>query len=78
MDKGVIVALDSPSALKAQLGGDILRLEIEGSVEMFLKEVNGLDGINRIAVEDHMVSLSVNYGESFVPKAFERWLVKLV
>ncbi len=71
MDKGVIVALDSPSELKAQLGGDILRLEIDGSVEKFLEEVNGLDGINRIAVEDHIVSLSVHHGESFVPKAFE-------
>jgi ABC-2 type transport system ATP-binding protein len=71
MDKGAIVALDSPSTLKAQLGGDIVRLEIEGSVDSFLQHVNGLDAINRIAVEDNRVSLYVSHGESFVPKAFE-------
>ncbi len=65
MDKGKIVAIDSPVNLKNTIGADIIRLEITGEYEIdifknfdFIKDIKKLNGL---------VNLSVTEGESKIP-----------
>jgi ABC-2 type transport system ATP-binding protein len=68
MDQGQIVALDTPEALKAEVGADRVRIETdddEAAIEA-LREQFGIDA--RIA--EHAVIFSVPGGEEFVPRLF--------
>jgi ABC-2 type transport system ATP-binding protein len=68
MDQGEIVALDTPEALKAQVGADRVRIETdddEAALEA-LREQFGIEA--RIA--EHAVMFSVPGGEEFVPRLF--------
>ncbi|HKX82156.1 MAG TPA: ATP-binding cassette domain-containing protein [Nitrososphaera sp.] len=66
IDKGKIIALDSPSALKAGLGGDIIRIktsdpgahEIASGLE-FVRKVEQVNGYLVLAVEDAKKALPV-------------------
>jgi ABC-2 type transport system ATP-binding protein len=71
IDHGGIVAMDSPEGLKAQLGGEVLELELSDMQEDFLASLEQLDDVGDITVEDGKLSLTVKNGESFVPRVFE-------
>jgi ABC-2 type transport system ATP-binding protein len=71
IDRGGIVALDSPDGLKAQLGGEVLELESSDMREDFLVALEQSDDVGDISVEEGKLSLTVKNGESFVPKVFE-------
>ncbi|HKX82505.1 MAG TPA: ATP-binding cassette domain-containing protein [Nitrososphaera sp.] len=66
IDKGKIIALDSPSALKAGLGGDIIRIKtsdpgahkIASGLE-FVRKVEQVNGYLVLAVEDAKKALPV-------------------
>jgi ABC-2 type transport system ATP-binding protein len=68
MDQGQIVALDSPEALKAQVGADRIRIETDdndAAIEA-LREHFGIDA----RVAEGAVMFNVPGGEEFVPRLF--------
>lgn len=71
IDRGEIVALDSPEALKASLGGDVLELDVAYPSELFLEHLKTLDDVDNISMQDGKVVLTVKNGESFIPRIFE-------
>jgi ABC-2 type transport system ATP-binding protein len=71
MDRGGIVAMDSPEGLKAGLGGEILEVEASEARDDFLAGLEKSDDVGNISVEDGKLVLTVRNGESFVPKVFE-------
>lgn len=71
IDKGEIVAMDSPEGLKAGLGGDVLELEVAQSDQEFANKLLAMDEVHHIGIEDHRIVLTVNHGESVIPKIFE-------
>lgn len=70
IDRGGIVAMDSPAGLKAGLGGEILEVEVSDTPEDFLKGLEQSDDVGHISIEEGRLVLSVKNGESFVPKVF--------
>ncbi len=63
MDHGQFVALDTPSALKDILGGDVVSLELEGDTVPFLDALSGLDWIKRSKLREDVLSLTMEKGE---------------
>jgi len=68
MDHGEIVALDSPGALKEQVGADRIRIETDddGAAIEALGERFGLEA----AISEGAVTIAVPDGEQFVPRLF--------
>jgi ABC-2 type transport system ATP-binding protein len=68
MDHGEIVALDSPDALKQQVGADRIRIETvdDGAAIAALEERFGLEA----QISEGAVSFAVPHGEQFVPRLF--------
>ena len=71
IDRGEIVALDSPDALKASLGGDVLELDIADPDPAFIEQLKNLEEVDHISSQDGKVALTVKNGESFIPRIFE-------
>jgi len=71
IDRGDIVALDTPQALKERLGGDLLELEINRLQPAFIDRLEAVEDVIQISVVDNLVSLTVSRGESFIPRCFE-------
>lgn len=69
MDAGQIVAIDSPSALKAQVGQDtvLIGTSDDASALSLLKAEFDIDA----KIDDGLVRFAVPDGEQFVPKLFE-------
>lgn len=68
MDRGKIVAMDSPSKLKDILGGDVVSLEIEGNVETLRKRLSDLEWIKTMTTHNHHLSLTMEKGERRIPE----------
>ncbi|HWF35282.1 MAG TPA: ATP-binding cassette domain-containing protein [Solirubrobacteraceae bacterium] len=68
MDQGVIVALDSPEALKAQVGADRIRIETEDDAAAIasLRERFGIEA----GISEGAVTFRIPSGEEFVPRLF--------
>ncbi|HWF72204.1 MAG TPA: ATP-binding cassette domain-containing protein [Solirubrobacteraceae bacterium] len=68
MDQGVIVALDSPEALKAQVGADRIRIETENDEAAIasLRERFAIDAV----ISEGAVTFGIPSGEEFVPRLF--------
>ena len=68
MDQGEIVALDTPAALKAQVGADRIRIETTDNEAAIaaLQETFGLDA----TVSEGAVTFYVEEGAQFVPRLF--------
>ncbi|MDQ6804432.1 MAG: ATP-binding cassette domain-containing protein [Actinomycetota bacterium] len=68
MDQGVIVALDSPDALKAQVGADRIRIETEDDQAAIasLRERFEIEAV----ISEGAVTFRIPSGESFVPRLF--------
>jgi ABC-2 type transport system ATP-binding protein len=71
IDRGAIVALDTPEALKAGLGGDVISLQADTPPDAFIEGLRALEGSETISYADGIVTLTVKNGESFAPRAFE-------
>ncbi len=71
MDRGELVALDTPEALKASVGADrvVLGTADDEAALTVLRERFGVDA--RIA--EGAVTFHVEAGEAFVPRLFEEW-----
>ncbi|HEX9934530.1 MAG TPA: ATP-binding cassette domain-containing protein, partial [bacterium] len=68
MDKGVIVALDSPASLKNLIGADVLELETDGGD---CGAFDGLDFVKKTVKHQNRISLSVVNGERKIPSLLE-------
>jgi ABC-2 type transport system ATP-binding protein len=68
MDQGVIVALDSPEALKAQVGADRIRIETEDDQAAIasLQERFEIEAV----ISEGAVTFRIPSGEEFVPRLF--------
>jgi ABC-2 type transport system ATP-binding protein len=68
MDQGQIVALDTPAALKAQVGADRVRIETEDDDAAIaaLRDRFGLDA----TMAEGLVTIAVENGGGFVPRLF--------
>ncbi|MCZ7357597.1 MAG: ATP-binding cassette domain-containing protein [Candidatus Methanoperedens sp.] len=69
IDHGEIVALDTPTALKSGLGGDVIILEIEKQEDMArLCDIYSRNGCaNIISKKNHEVFITVENGEHQIP-----------
>ncbi|QGH33741.1 ATP-binding cassette domain-containing protein [Gracilibacillus salitolerans] len=65
MDQGEIIAIDSPTALKDQLGGDIIELSTEDN-QAALKEIEEKMGTVEVKVEDDTIHLKVASSDAFI------------
>lgn len=71
IDRGEIVALDSPQNLKARLGGDVLLLDISEPNPEFVAKLKENEELRSVSIKDGELILTVSRGESFVPRVFE-------
>ncbi len=71
IDRGKIVAMDTPERLKESLGGDLLELSTPEPTSEFLERLRTLEDLKNISVQDGKVILTVKNGESVIPKVFE-------
>ena len=65
MDQGVIVALDTPAALKAQVGADRIKIETEDD-DAALEALRGYDATR----SEGGIAFYVDNGAQFVPQLF--------
>ena len=63
IDKGRIVALDTPKGLKARLGGDIIRIKTRNDPD----KIRQLDFVHKIEHNDGFLILSVNNAKRDLP-----------
>ena len=70
IDRGRIVAIDTPSALKASIGADVVTVETadDGVARSQIAASLGIEG----EVTEHGLRLHVPDGEAFVPELFTR------
>jgi ABC-2 type transport system ATP-binding protein len=70
IDHGLIVAIDTPEALKASIGKDRVQISTadDQAAIRALDEMFGLEA----AVHESLVTFSVESGEHFVPQLFAR------
>lgn len=71
IDQGEIVAMGSPAELKAGLGGDVLEIDVADLSPEFVEQLKGHEDLQNISVQDGRLTLTVDSGESFVPRTFE-------
>jgi ABC-2 type transport system ATP-binding protein len=71
IDRGKIVAMDTPEGLKESLGGDLLELTTPDPKTEFLERLRALEDLKNISAQEGTVLLTVKNGESVIPKVFE-------
>lgn len=75
IDHGKIVALDTPTNLKKQVGGDIIRMKAEGKQN--LKEELERRYKREVKDEDGALQMEVIDGEKFMPRLFNELDAKI-
>jgi ABC-2 type transport system ATP-binding protein len=72
IDHGKIVALDSPAALKASLGGDIIDIQVNGgSGDRLAAALRGIPSVREIRPLDGGYRLTVLDGEETAPRVLD-------
>ncbi len=71
IDRGQIVAMDSPEGLKESLGGDLLELATSDPKPEFLQSVREHEDVKRISTQDGKIKLTVRNGESLIPRILQ-------
>ncbi len=69
IDKGKIIALDTPSRLKALIGGDIVKLKTKVGVD--IRSLRNLDFVSKIEFVDGYVLLKVDDARKNLPAILE-------
>jgi ABC-2 type transport system ATP-binding protein len=69
LDRGVLVAVDTPDALKAQVGGDVLSLE-SATPDVLADTIRQRFGLE-VVIADGRVRLERRNGHAFVPELVE-------
>ncbi|MEW6533620.1 MAG: ATP-binding cassette domain-containing protein [Thermodesulfobacteriota bacterium] len=68
IDHGRIIALDTPEAMKADLGGDLLELGIANPDPQFLETIRKIPEVAQVSVQEDKLMVAVENGESFIPR----------
>ncbi|MCX6817305.1 MAG: ATP-binding cassette domain-containing protein [Candidatus Aenigmarchaeota archaeon] len=68
IDRGKIIALDTPKKLKDVLGGDVVCLRIEGSTGKYMKFVKTLKWIKNHKMREGELCLTMDHGEKRIPE----------
>jgi ABC-2 type transport system ATP-binding protein len=72
MDRGVILALDTPDALKRTVGGDtIVRIVADGDTAALATEMRSLEGVTDTLVMDGTVQLTATGAEGLLPRVLD-------
>jgi ABC-2 type transport system ATP-binding protein len=71
IDKGKIVALDTPKKLKASLGGDVVRLRMPDCDEACQEALRDVPGVSTVRPEEAGLILSVDEGASTIPRIID-------
>jgi ABC-2 type transport system ATP-binding protein len=76
IDRGRIIALDTPDKLKDALGGDVVTLKAEDSdaAALELKEKYGLSPV----IQNGAITFSIPQGEKFLPKLMETFQSRIL
>ena len=69
IDRGKIVALDTPANLKKNIGGDIIRMKSEEKEEL-RKEIKEKYNLEAKDGEDDMIQIEVENADTFMPRLF--------
>jgi ABC-2 type transport system ATP-binding protein len=70
IDRGKIVALDTPTALKRSVGGDIIDLIVDGTAD-FSEAIRQADGVLDVKREDMDYRIKAVKGEGSIPKVLQ-------
>ncbi len=70
IDQGRIVALDTPAALMASLGGDTLNLVVSTASEVFIHSLRKLEEVRSVVCEANRLRVRAAVGESVLPRIF--------
>ncbi|MCA1813471.1 MAG: ATP-binding cassette domain-containing protein, partial [Halobacteriales archaeon] len=69
IDKGRIVALGTPGALKAELGGDSVQLRLGAPAEPgFLDDLRAMPGVSAVARTDEGATLAASRADEAIPR----------
>lgn len=68
IDKGKIVAMDSPAKLKKIIGGDVISMKIKNPD---LEEIKKLDFVKKIKEKDGIISLTVTDANKHLPQILQ-------
>jgi ABC-2 type transport system ATP-binding protein len=73
IDKGRIVALDTPTGLKAELGGDIIRIRTGHSID----KIKQFEFVRKVEQDDGFLVLSVDNAKKDLPKLLRQVEVEI-
>ena len=68
MDHGKLIALGTPSDLKDGLGGDVIRLEVDGPAGFVVAALEKVEGVRSVRARDGMIDITVQGGERLIPE----------
>jgi len=68
IDRGKIIAMDTPKKLKDVLGGDVVCLEFEGNAEKYTKHLKELKWIKTVKTHGSEFCLTMEQGEKRIPE----------
>ncbi len=68
VDHGKIVALDTPKALKAKMGGDIISLGVNMNGSLLESKFKHIKGVKKIVTHDNYVDITIENGEQRIPE----------
>ncbi|MFP3177598.1 MAG: ATP-binding cassette domain-containing protein [Thermocladium sp.] len=71
IDKGKIAKIGTPKELKESLGGDIVTLQIMGSIDLAKEIIASIDGTSEVRVSGDTIWMSVKDGGYMAPKILE-------
>jgi ABC-2 type transport system ATP-binding protein len=71
IDRGKIVAIDTPGALKASMGGDVVRLRMPECDEACQEALSQVPGVSSVVPEDNGLILGVEEGASTIPRIID-------
>lgn len=71
IDHGKIIALDTPTALKNSMGGDIVTLDIQGDGKTLKANLEKEKWIKSATLRSNAIDISLKEGERYIPKIIE-------
>ena len=73
MDRGRILALDTPAELKRTVGADtIVKVSAEGDLDALARQLEGLDGALLVQVVDNVVRVHLRGSQGVLPRVVTR------
>lgn len=70
VDRGKVQVLDSPGSLKASLGDDAIRVELDSEAEPLLEELSALPGVLDASSRGELATIHTSDGASTIPRVF--------